>query len=98
MNMKKLKIDRMREEALVLAAFLDIAQQGTDALARYLLHVGISAGDINEAGAVCGAVLRHYRLKSEAYDIDAVANDLARWPPIARRIEEAMRAKRKVSD
>jgi hypothetical protein len=76
------------KEAEVLAVFFDMNE--TDELAEYLLHCGIDGEAIEEAGDVIPAILEHYRVKG-GYDIDMVARDLARWPPIAKRIRELKR-------
>lgn len=81
------------QKALVLAVFVDAAEQGEDELARYLQHVGITPEDITEAGNAEKAILDHYRVKG-GYDVDAVAADLARYPPVAARIRELKRQKR----
>jgi hypothetical protein len=71
---------------MILAPFIDFAEEGDDELARFLIHVGIEAEDI-EDGNVERAILRHYKTR-DGYDITAVAHDLARWPPIAARVRE----------
>lgn len=81
------------QKALVLGVFIDAAEQGEDELARYLQHVGITPEDITEAGNAEKAILSHYRITA-GYDVDAVAADLARYPPIAARIRELKREKR----
>lgn len=61
-------------------------------LARYLQHVGIRGEDVTIAGSAEKAILEHYRVKG-GYDVDAVAADLARYPPVAARIRELKRQK-----
>ena len=77
---------------MVLWPFLDFAEEGDDALARYLLHCGIDGDDIGRAGDPQAAILEHYRRPGGSYDVDAAAHDLARWPPIAERVKQLERA------
>ena len=79
------------DEAAILGPFIEMAEQGEDELARYLVHCGIAADDIGDAGDVRGAILAHYRKPDGGYDIAAAAHDLARWPPIAARIKQLRR-------
>ena len=84
---KKLSI--ADQKAMILAPFIDFVEEGGDELARFLIHVGIEAEDIQD-GDVERAILRHYRVNG-GYDVTPVAHDLARWPPIAARIRELKR-------
>jgi hypothetical protein len=79
------------DEHMILMSFIDQADQGEDALARYLVHCGITANDIGDAGDVQRAIFRHYRQADGKYDIAAAAYDLIRWPPIAARIKQLKR-------
>jgi len=77
-----------QKEYEVLAAFIDFADEGGDQLARYLLHCGIDSEALDAAGGnVEAAILEHYRTP-RGYDIDRVAYDLARWPPIVEMVRE----------
>jgi hypothetical protein len=80
------------DEHMILLPFIDQAEQGEDELARYVLHCGITADDIGDAGDVQGAILGHYRRPDGTYDIAAAAHDLMRWSPIAARIKQLKRA------
>jgi hypothetical protein len=80
-----------KDECTVLAVFIDFAKEGDDALAKYVAHCGITVDDIDRAGDNLKAILGHYRRLDGSYDIDAVAHDLARWPPVAARIKELKR-------
>jgi hypothetical protein len=82
------------DESMVLWPFLDFAEEGDDAFARYLLHCGIDGADIGRAGDAQGAILKHYRRPDGTYDVDTAARDLARWPPIAERVKELKRKRR----
>jgi hypothetical protein len=82
------------DETMILGPFLDFAEEGDDALAKYLLHCGVDGDDIRDAGDVQGAILNHYRRPDGKQDIAAAAHDLARWPPIAARIKELKRERR----
>jgi hypothetical protein len=73
------------------ASFLRFAERGDDELARYLLHCGIDNHDIDAAGDIPNAILAHYRRPSGQYDIEAVAHDWFRWPPVVARIKELRR-------
>ena len=79
----------------LLWPFIDFAKEEGDQLAKYLIHCGIDAEDINDAGDVEKAILAHYRLASGGYDIAAAACDLDRWPPIAARVRELKRLARR---
>jgi hypothetical protein len=79
------------EEATILDSFLRFAERGEDELARYLMHCGINNHDIDAAGDIPSAILAHYRRPSGTYDIDAVAHDWFRWPPVVARIKELKR-------
>jgi hypothetical protein len=79
---------------MILWPFIDFAEEGGDELARFLIHVGIEAEDIQD-GDVERAILRHYKT-TDGYDITAVAHDLSRWPPIAARIRELRREQKQV--
>jgi hypothetical protein len=91
---KKVRTSLTEDELMVLSPFLDFAEEGTDQLAKYLLHCGIDEADIGHAGNVQAAILGHYRRLDGTYDIDAAAHDLARWPPIAARVKELKRERR----
>jgi hypothetical protein len=80
---------------MLLWPFLDFAEQGEDELCKYLLHCGIGADDVRAAGDAEKAILAHYRKPDGTPDIDAAAHDLLRWPPIAARIKEIKREKRR---
>jgi hypothetical protein len=83
--------NRAAEEAMILDSFLRCAERGEDELARYLLHCGINNSDIDAAGDIPRAILAHYRRPLGNYDIDAVAHDWFRWPPVVARIKELKR-------
>src|SRR5947207_72560 len=95
MRNKKPKVDDKltKEEAMILGSFLDFAKKGEDESARFLLHCGINTDDIDFAGDTQSAILEHYRRPGGGYDLDAVAHDYFRWPPIAARVKELMREK-----
>ena len=97
MRSKKPEVDDKRsgEEAMILGSFLDFAKKGEDELARFLLHCGINNDDIDLAGDISSAILEHYRRLDGGYDLDAVAHDWFRWPPIAARYKELRREKRR---
>jgi hypothetical protein len=82
------------DEAMILAPFLDFAEEGNDILAKYVLHCGIDNDDIRDAGDVQAAILNHYRRLDGQQDIEAAAHDLARWPPIVARLKELKRQRR----
>jgi hypothetical protein len=88
---KKVYTSLTEDELMILSPFLDFAEEGDMALARYMVHCGIDADDIKDAGDAQGAILRHYKLADGTYDVQAVAHDLARWPPIAARVKELKR-------
>ena len=95
MRSKKPKSEKLTEdEAMILGSFLDFAEKGEDVFARFLLHCGIDNNDIELAGDIQSAILEHYRRPDGTYDIDAVAHDWFRWPPIAARVKELKREKR----
>jgi hypothetical protein len=77
-----------QHEALILAPFLDIATEDGSALASFMAHCGI---DVATSKAARDQILDHYRLPNGKYDVDLVARDLLRWPPIAARIDERRR-------
>ena len=83
----------------VLAVFTDFAEQNIEKLFEYLNHCSISQEIIATAGkeGITPIILGHYRIKPGLYDLDRVAADLLRWPPIAKRIAklEAQNAKRR---
>jgi hypothetical protein len=77
-----------QKEYEVLAAFIDFHEEDPEELARYLLHCGIDSEAIEAAGGdVETAILEHYRSHS-GYDVNRVAYDLGRWPPIVAHIRE----------
>lgn len=92
-----LDIDEQRR--LTLAFFLDGAEQnGIDELCRMLIHVGITAKDIEAAdGNTVNAILAHYR-KPDGYAWEMVADDMIRYPPIAARIRELQVDKQNASE
>jgi hypothetical protein len=94
---KKPKADKLTEdEAMILETFLQFAERGEDEFARYFIHCGIDNYDIELAGGdIQSAILEHYRRPGGGYDIDAVAHDWFRWPPIAARVKELKREKRR---
>lgn len=71
------------QQGQILACFSDMAEQSTDALAEYLLHVGIE----NVGEDLPSSILEHYRA-GDAYDVERAAQDLLTWPPVALRIRE----------
>jgi hypothetical protein len=83
------------DERVLLGPFVDFAEEGEDALCKYLIHCGIDAEDVRVAGNAEKAILAHYRKPNGTPDIDAAAQDLMRWPPIAARINELKREKRR---
>jgi len=84
MRSKKRKTENPTEdEAMILESFLRFAEKGEDELARFLLHCGIDNNDIELAGDIQSAILEHYRRPDATYDLDSVAHDWFRWPPIA---------------
>ena len=94
MRSKKPKSEKLTEdEAMILGSFLDFAEKGEDVFARILLHCGIDHNDVELAGDIQSAILEHYRRPDATYDVDAVAHDWFRWPPIAAR--ELKREKRR---
>ena len=96
MRSKKPKSEKLTEdEAMILGSFLDFAKKGEDTFARFLLHCGIDKDDVDFAGDIPSAILEHYRRPGGGYDIDAVAHDWFRWPPIAARVKELKREKRR---
>jgi hypothetical protein len=101
MNRRKSKNDSTKltaDEEIVLWPFVDLAEEGDEALARYLIHCGIDADDIARAGDPEAAILEHYRRPDGTYDISAAAHDLARWPPIMARLKELKRQRRAHKD
>src|SRR5262249_52496060 len=83
MTSKKRKSQKPNEdEAMILGSFLDFAEKGEDEFARFLLHCGIDNNDIELAGDIQSAILEHYRRPDGTYDIDSVAHDWFRWPPM----------------
>jgi hypothetical protein len=92
---KRPKTDKLTEEAMILETFLHFAEKGVDEFARFFLHCGIDNADIEFAGDIQSAILEHYRRPDGTYDIDAVAHDWFRWPPIAARVKELKREKRR---
>ncbi len=84
-------------KAILLWPFLNFAEKGMDELVAYLLHVGIDDKAIKYAGGTAeAAILNHYRIgTSDHFDFDKAGNDLASWPPIARRIAELRAEQRK---
>ena len=96
MRSKKPKSEKLTEdEAMILGSFLDFAEKGEDVFARFLLHCGIDNNDIEFAGDIQSAILEHYRRPDATYDVDAVAHDWFRWPPIAARVKKLKREKRR---
>jgi hypothetical protein len=85
---------KANQEAMILESFLDFAERGEHEIAGYLLHCGITYQDIDAAGDIPSAILAHYRQPSGHYDIDAVAHDWFRWPPVVARIKELKRERR----
>ena len=80
---------------MILWPFFDFAEEGTDALIRYLIHCGIGQEDLDAAnGDTRAAILEHYRQRDGNYDIAAAAHDLERWPEVAARIKELKREMR----
>jgi hypothetical protein len=97
MNRRKPKNDSTKltaDEELDLWPFQGFAEEGDEALARYLVHCGIDADDIGRAGDPQAAILEHYRRPDGSYDVDAAAHDLARWPSIVARLKELKRQRR----
>jgi hypothetical protein len=92
MTKRKRAKQQTNEEHMLLWPLIDQAEQGEDELVKYLLHCGITADDIGEAGDVQRAILEHYRRPDGTYAIDAAAHDLLRWPPIAARIKQHKRS------
>jgi hypothetical protein len=89
------KSDKLAEEDMILGSFLQFAERSVDEFARFLLHCGIDNDDINFVGDIPSAILEHYRRPDGTYDLDAVAHDWFRWPPIAARVKELKREKRR---
>jgi hypothetical protein len=60
----------------------------------YISHCGITDEDMDRCGSVKAAILDHYRVPgtsadaAKAYNIDRVAHDLLRWPPVVERLRE----------
>ena len=50
------------DQGLVLAVFVDTAEEGDDQLARYLMHCGITPEDITRCGDVKSAILDYCRI------------------------------------
>jgi hypothetical protein len=94
---KRPKAGKLAEvEAMILGSFLDFAERSVDEFVRFLFHCGIDKDDIDLAGGdIPSAILEHYRRPDGTYDIDAVAHDWFRWPPIAARLKELKREKRR---
>jgi hypothetical protein len=93
---KRPKTDKLVEaEAMILGSFLQFAERSVDEFVRCLFHCGIDKDDIDFAGDVPSAILEHYRRPGGSYDVDAVAHDWFRWPPIAARVKELKREKRR---
>jgi hypothetical protein len=74
----KTATERDDERYLLLGPFLDFAEEGEDALCKYLIHCGINREDVQEAGGAEAAILAHYRKPDGTPDIDAAARDLMR--------------------
>jgi len=93
---KRPKTDKLaEEEAMILGSFLRFAERSVDEFVRFLFHCGIDKDDVDFAGDIPSAILEHYRRPGGGYDIDAVAHDWFRWPPIAARVKELKREKRR---
>lgn len=90
---EKLSAAQQREQ--VLAVFADFAENSSDELLAYLNHCGISNDVLATAGpeGLSPIILGPYRTKHGIYDIDRVAADLLRWPPITQCITEITAAK-----
>lgn len=78
-----------QQEQWVMGVFEDFLQSSEEAdneenLARYLVHVGITAEAIAAHPTLRLAILSHYCTGS-GYDTDRVVSDLASYPPIAER-------------
>jgi len=80
-----------QDAARILQSFLDFNDKGLDVFCRFLLHCGITIEDIDATGDIPSAILEHYRKPDGGYDLDAVAHDWFRWPPIAARVKELKR-------
>jgi len=76
----------------ILQSFLNFNDKGLNEFCRFLMHCGIGLDDIDHAGGdIPSAILEHYRKPGGGYDMDAVAHDYFRWPPIAARVKELKR-------
>lgn len=85
------------QEALVPAHLTDfVKNDGIDDLIEYLLHCGIPFVVLAAADkrGLAPIILAHYRIKPGVYDIDRVAADMVRWPPIAEEIARLEKKKR----
>jgi hypothetical protein len=76
----------------ILISFLE--DEETANFEDYIRHTGFDLGAINRSQELAAAWLGHYRIRQGAYGVDRACNDLATWPPIARRIFELQREER----
>lgn len=82
----------------ILAPFLEFAEQGQDAVKRYMIHCAIALDDkATDGQSLQTIILNHYWLANGTYDVDMAARDLLRWPPIAARIRKAQRGSHMIS-
>ena len=83
------------EAEQVLAVFIDFAEQDLEKLFEYINYCGISGDILATAGeeGIAPIILGHYRIKPGLYDLERVAADLLRWPPVAKRVAELERQK-----
>jgi hypothetical protein len=86
---------KLGTSAEVFAVFADIARRrGFAEVFAYISHCGITDEDMDRCGGVRAAILDHYRAPgtsadaAKAYDIERVAQDLLRWPPVVERLRE----------
>lgn len=80
------------QRALTLWPFTEAAKQGLDELCHFLIHVGISQEYLGRSGSTEAAVLHHYRTPG-GYAWEKVADDLLRYPPVAKRIRQLQEEK-----
>src|SRR5262245_53578987 len=80
------------DEALILSFFLNFQEKEVDEFIKYLTHCGIGLHDVDyNGGDIKAAILENYRKPAGGYDIEAAADDLFRWQPIATRVKELKR-------
>ena len=77
------------QKGSILSVFVNFADNDDiDGLFDFMKHCGIDVRKMRKGQELTDFILEHYQIGARKYDVSRVANDLATYPPIVRRVEE----------